>query len=127
MKRLIVILIPMSALAFTGSAGAVPGSSVFASPTGNIQCVYANQYGIGCKTVSNGRSAILHAYTGRVSFNGYVSVARPWAAPVIRYGQSVTYGGTFHVHSSVSGFDVWSSVTGCGFHIDRVSLYRFCD
>ena len=119
MKATIIITTLALGLALAGTASAVPATQVFVSPTRNIVCVYANQYGIGCRAMNNGSTAILHAYSGAVTFDGYVRVQNRYAAPVIRYGRTATYGGTFHVRSTRAGFDVWSSLSGRGFHIDR--------
>jgi hypothetical protein len=124
MRKIIFILAAVAALivptaAFAASTQSAVSGVSFTSPSRNITCVYANQYGIGCRTLNNGRAAILHAYTGVVNLNGYVNVRDPWRARALPYGTVTTYGGTFHVASSRSGFDVWSSLTGRGFHIDR--------
>ena len=126
MKARILIAAALSATAAAltaGTAAAVPATSTFASPSRNIVCVYANQYGIGCKTLNNGRVAILRSFTGQVGFHGWVDVGNRFASRVIPYGRTVTYGGTFRVASSVDGLDVWSTLTGRGFHIDRDSAY----
>ena len=119
---------------------AVTARATFVSPTRNIQCVYVNQWGISCRTGNNGRVAILHAWTGVVSFQGYARYSwygryswngpyswygrYSWYTRVIPYGRTVAYGGTFRVHSDGSGIDVWSTLTHRGFHIDRDSMGR---
>ena len=124
MKILIVTAAAALGLVCASSAQAVPADAAFVSPTRNIVCLYANQYGVGCKSLNNGRSAILRAYTGVVTFHGSVRAGDPWAAPAIPYGRTATYGGTFKVRSSSAGLDVWSTLTGHGFHIDRAHAWR---
>jgi hypothetical protein len=125
MKILIVTVALALGLVCATSAQAVPADAAFVSPTHNLVCLYANQYGVGCKSLNNGRSAILRAYTGVVTFRGWVRAGDPWAARVIPYGRTATYGGTFKVRSSPAGLDVWSTLTGHGFHIDRARAWRF--